>query len=530
MIVGWTMTFSPSGASSEEGSRNPKRRRLLSLSSTALALAGAWSFCLPALGAQGDTPLGKLTIGGFLRTCHAFRFERDTPSQDPSADLEVESVLKRPGSRRFLVRIRGGYDGRINDARGRTPLVTLDDAYQDKDWYVTVDELFLDLYLADFDLRLGKQKISWGRMDEFQFTDNFNPEDWSEFVLRPEMERKIGVPAAVGDYYFGEWTIEGVWVPFFVPYRLAGEKDRWFFPLFRIPQEIAAPEGIVLVSASYPDVDMPARTLANSEAGLKLGRRIWGLDVAIDYFHGYDKLPTFAATGEATIAPAPGGPQPVGFLADVAIRPRLKKIDVFGFDFSGAAGPVAVRGEAAYVRGRLFNRLVERSLAGRTAGVDLSEVVRIVSESGQPIVLPLDFSDVLVEKDAVQYGLAADYTVSETLSRSLIGTTDLARTFVLLQLLQTVIRDHEPGLIEDEVETLLGATLRRDFWDGHLLFEAKGGVSVGGGFFARPRVSYQPVAALTVTGELRSIGGPRNRAIGQFGDHDELKLEVRYDF
>ena len=97
------------------------------------------------------------------------------------------------------------------------------------------EEAYVDFILSDLELRVGKQKISWARLDELQPTDNLNPEDLSEFFFRPELERKIGIPALNGSC--SPFTIRGRWRRcghrFSPPTAFRNRKDRWFPPLLR---------------------------------------------------------------------------------------------------------------------------------------------------------------------------------------------------------------------------------------------------------------------------------------------------------
>jgi putative ABC transport system permease protein len=50
--------------------------------------------------------------------------------------------------------------------------------------------------------------------------DGFNPWDYTQFIVRPIEERKIGVPSISATMSSTDWTCQLVWVPWLVPYRL----------------------------------------------------------------------------------------------------------------------------------------------------------------------------------------------------------------------------------------------------------------------------------------------------------------------
>ena len=78
-------------------------------------------------------------------------------------------------------------------------------------------ELYLDLYFDNFDLRIGKQQVVWGKADGVFITDIVSPLNLTEFLLPDFDEIRIGVIAAKLNYYIGNGTIEAIWIPQFSP-------------------------------------------------------------------------------------------------------------------------------------------------------------------------------------------------------------------------------------------------------------------------------------------------------------------------
>ena len=54
------------------------------------------------------------------------------------------------------------------------------------------------------DVRLGLQKVAWGKLDRSQPNDLINPSNYIDPLMDDEAERKIGVPALQASYYFPE--------------------------------------------------------------------------------------------------------------------------------------------------------------------------------------------------------------------------------------------------------------------------------------------------------------------------------------
>src|SRR5690242_14314508 len=128
----------------------------------------------------------RVSLSGALAGWHVFRLDPDSPRERPSTTLDLYADANRPGLGRFFTHLRAGYDGKVGDPDERNrPLIGFNEYYQDKDLFTDVDEAYADVVYGNAELRIGKQKISWGQLDEIQPTDNLNPEDLSEFYFRP---------------------------------------------------------------------------------------------------------------------------------------------------------------------------------------------------------------------------------------------------------------------------------------------------------------------------------------------------------
>ena len=107
----------------------------------------------------------------------------------------------------------------------------------------------------------------------------------------------------------------------------------------------------------------------------------------------------------------------------------------------------------------------------------------------------------------------------------------LARTFVLLQLIETVIFDHDADFISDPVEHLLGATIRQTFRDDRLSVQLKAAYNPNhGAFFLWPQLGYTVIPNLIALLEGRVLGGSRDSQIGQYRDYDGVRVGMRWVF
>lgn len=181
-------------------------------------------------------------------------------------------------------------------------------------------EVYTEIYgflLEDLDLRLGKQRIAWGRADRLNPTDNLNPNDFSDPTRFYE---KLPSWAARATYYAGPLRVTGVWMPALTPVLLPrGGADLFL-------GELATGGGTV---------DLPNPEPGNSMGALKIDGRTGDWDLSLSYFTGYDDVPVVRGVEL--------GPTPEASRLDLGF-PRMR---VLGADFVTDVRGAGLWGEAA---------------------------------------------------------------------------------------------------------------------------------------------------------------------------------------
>lgn len=83
-----------------------------------------------------------------------------------------------------------------------------------------IDELTLSAYLGNLTLTAGKMKVVWGKGDKLHVIDNFNADDYSDFIIPDYLDRRISTPMIRGVYAVplnsrtvSNVMIEGVYTP-----------------------------------------------------------------------------------------------------------------------------------------------------------------------------------------------------------------------------------------------------------------------------------------------------------------------------
>ena len=194
--------------------------------------------------------------------------------------------------------------------------------------WLELDEAHATLFLTDVDITVGKQRRSWGSTDGVNPVDVLNPRD----LTFPPGNEKIAVPMLYGAVHAGDARVQLAVVPTFTASRLPGEA-------WRAPLAPALPPGVTLVGVLPPEVHEPAADIGNVQFGARATLAAGAFDVSATYFNGYRTEPT--ASAKLLPAGAPG---------QFRLQPVLDydRMQLLGLDFSGAIGPVVVRGEAAY--------------------------------------------------------------------------------------------------------------------------------------------------------------------------------------
>ncbi len=204
-------------------------------------------------------------------------------------------------------------------------------------------EAYLDLYFDNFDLRVGKQQIVWGKADGVFITDIVSPKNLYEFLLPEFDEIRMGVIGAKFDYYIGNNTLEIVWLPVFTPTKYPNQNSVWSIkpnfpvqPIFNYSKQ--------KVSSS----------LKNSEIFLKYSALTEYVDFEIMGGYMWDDDPTLYSS----FTPNGSGGM------NLNITPEYKRLSLVGGSFSSTLGPFVFRGEAAYYFGKYFNTITPQINSG----------------------------------------------------------------------------------------------------------------------------------------------------------------------
>jgi hypothetical protein len=205
---------------------------------------------------------GDLTLHGFLQGNYTLNIDGENPDGGDLKWSEERVQLKLNGSRDSIY------------------LSIKADIYYDhikEEADLDLREGYLDYISVNWDMRAGRQIITWG-IGDLIFVNDVFPKDYEAFYAgRPLEYLKKGVDAVKIGLYPQTVNIEFVVIPFFEPNTLPGKEQ--------------------FHNSMNPDADDPAEGHENIETALRAYRNIGGYEVALYFYRGFSRMPSMASGG-----------------------------------------------------------------------------------------------------------------------------------------------------------------------------------------------------------------------------------------
>ena len=381
------------------------------------------------------------------------------------------------------------------ERNSQEPLVFVETLLQEKDSPVAeTRELYLDFFLKNLDIRIGKQYVVWGVLEGVRITDEINPIDFRELILPDLLDYRIPLWTVKLDHYRGDTTYEAIWIPEIRFHKPAPRGSEWEFL-----QEIRDDQGNVLTK--YPK----SFALENSEVGFKVSSNILDTEVSLSYFYTWDDFPVIFRT--ARVDQLPNNP-PIMY-------PTYTRISMYGGTAVKQLGPVIVKTEAAYVTGKYFGlkNTVDRNGDGFT------------DSNGE------------LQRDHIRWGVGLDFNV--------FGV-DLSPGYT-----QWHIINYDEGLIQPQNDSSFSLFARKEFPQNSAIFQFLWIYLVNmEESLVKPKLTFQVSDKLQVSGGLDLFYGrsgflgdvgdgaanlvaaaqQRPQFLGNFHDNDRIYMEFKYSF
>jgi hypothetical protein len=169
-------------------------------------------------------------------------------------------------------------------------------------------EFYLDYRQNDWDVRLGKQILPWGRADRINPTDSLTSRDY-RWLAPEEEDSRFGNTGIRYNYHLSDYTLTGVWLPSMSTTRI---------PLGTPYQ-------------SFVEIKQP-NNLDNF--AIKLDYTGAAIDAALSFYSGVDTSPTLESN--------PSIAKPYALLN--------RRIQRYGGDMAYGMGTYTLRAEVAYTQ------------------------------------------------------------------------------------------------------------------------------------------------------------------------------------
>lgn len=235
-----------------------------------------------------------------------------------------------------------------------------------------LNELTVRVYLGDFILEGGKEKIVWGKGDKIHVLDNFNANDYTDYIIPDYIDRRLAEPMLRLIYNSptaSNLRIEGVWTPVMTPDRLGA--GRWqpqtavtlTDGVMQIADSVLAAmhtaqcggdncscggisaSGLSRISSLADDLYPDVRKLKYGQAGLRVTGTVGMFDIGASYYYGHYKTPSVDKSKMQSYV------QRYLTGADLSDDDKFlayDRLQVFGLEAGGVIGPFNTRAELAY--------------------------------------------------------------------------------------------------------------------------------------------------------------------------------------
>jgi hypothetical protein len=346
--------------------------------------------------------------------------------------------------------------------------------YNSDSLQLNLREVYMEMYFNNFDLRIGKQQVVWGKADGVFITDIVSPLNLSEFLLPDFNEIRTGVIAAKLDYYIGNNTLEAIWIPQFTPTVRPDDNSIWY-----IQPDFPAP----------PTFDWSKSTinpsLENSELFLKWSAMTSKVDFEIMGGYTWDDNPTMHVQKEFEMNTSTTPPSPI--LTGLTITPEHHRLTIAGGSFSTEIKGLIFRGEGAYYSGKFF-------------------------QTEDPLA-----TDALIQKDYLNYVAGIDFN---------IGSVKFSTQFI-----QKYILEYNESMSENEFQNTATFMARYDMMRETLHLELFSYIGLtDNDALIRPKITYDFDDSFSILLGGNIFVGERDGQFGQYQDNSMAYMKIKYNF
>ena len=196
----------------------------------------------------------------------------------------------------------------------------------------SLGELWADYTSSFWGVRIGRQKVVWGKADGIDITNVICPSNMSSITAMASEDSKLPIDAIRLSLSGNQFTADAYWIPFFTPAALPAE------------------------TAAQLPIEKPELAIWNGEYGLKLSGYFSLFDVSLYGFYGWEDTPfvnyKIDMTNPSSVIPSA----------------KYEHMAMFGLDTAIPIGPTVLRAETAFFPKRHFQKnaqtIVKENMTG----------------------------------------------------------------------------------------------------------------------------------------------------------------------
>ncbi|MCM8781006.1 MAG: hypothetical protein NC908_03695 [Candidatus Omnitrophica bacterium] len=417
--------------------------------------------------------------------------EDDNPyekQQDIEARIRLENKLKfEDCGLSVKINLEGRYEILLNEGT-------------DKEGDIFLKEAYFKIEKPKFSLALGRQIVSWGKLDEVVVLDRLSPQEYKRFILYGKEERKIPQAMLKFNYFGNGYRFETIVLPVFKASDVRFFGSDWsiynhlldYIKDGKYPIVVKDTVGRIKIKEDH---NLNSKSLDNIQVGLRLRSKISDIDYGLYYmnlFHSIATLRENTTTGNI-LKRFINFPTEDNLLALVALGPTDRDLtlilehprtQIIGIDAETVLNTYGIRAELAMCLEQPYLRD--------------------------------DFA--YTQKDTLTIGIGLDHTTP-------------GEFYFNIQFIENCILGYEPLFPDERNSHQVNLNLSQNFFRDKFIFTLKHGYNLSyRDWMLNPKLTYKikPEFELSLSGFI--FEGGATTLFGRFRNKDLVYLEIRYRF
>ncbi len=284
-----------------------------------------------------------------------------------------------------------------------------------------LSEAYIDYSDSFWGVRIGQQKVAWGKADGISITNSVFPVDSSSLN---NDDNSVAIKALRFSLNGNSFTVDGFVIPFFTGTKLPLEKNN---PLKKaiLPDSVKISQNgtDINLTLNIGELSTPELNLKNMEFGLKASGYFSFCDFSLYGFYGWDKMPVLSYQVNTVLHPVYNVEVP----ESLTVNGEYKRLTMAGFDMAVPVGPVVLRGESSFFFNRAFQTSSSAIMNGKENFVNQNQLMALAGFDWMPsgwTITAQYYCDFLFSKSAdTERSNAFEHGATLSISKSLLNDT-----------------------------------------------------------------------------------------------------------